>query len=157
MTKIVYLVLINLVTSKARAKHEPFVQQTGLCIHNLVLMHRQLDSSIVVYDLYTSSKVPTDPLHKWARISKFYQSCGLYYQPITIVNDDSSIINKLETSLIDNARVIIYDRHMFIVQATELTLFYPYRALTVEKKQNRYYSIGTSSATVFNSVTMDKL
>ncbi len=43
---------------------------------------------------------------------------GLYYKPITIVNDDSSIVNKLETSLIDNARVIIYDRHMFIVLAT---------------------------------------
>jgi hypothetical protein len=44
--------------------------------------------------------------------------CGLYYNPITIINDDSSIINKLETSLIDDARVVIYDRHMFIVQAT---------------------------------------
>jgi hypothetical protein len=30
VTKIVYLVLINLSTPKARAKHEPFVQQTGL-------------------------------------------------------------------------------------------------------------------------------
>jgi hypothetical protein len=26
-----YIVFINLVTPKARAKHEPFVQQTGLC------------------------------------------------------------------------------------------------------------------------------
>ncbi len=53
------------------------------------------------------------------------KACGLYYKPITIINDEPSIINKLETSLIDNARVVIYDRHMFIVQATELTLFYP--------------------------------
>jgi hypothetical protein len=45
--------------------------------------------------------------------------CGLYYKPITIINDDSSVINKLETSLIDDARVIIYDHHMFIVQATD--------------------------------------
>ncbi len=45
-------------------------------------------------------------------------SCGLYYKPMTIVNDDSSIVNKLEASLTDDARVIIYDRHMFIVQAT---------------------------------------
>jgi hypothetical protein len=30
VTKIIYFVLINLVTPKARAKHEPFVQQTGL-------------------------------------------------------------------------------------------------------------------------------
>jgi hypothetical protein len=43
----------------------------------------------------------------------------LYYKPITIVNDDSRVINKLEASLADDARVIIYDRHMFMVQATE--------------------------------------
>ncbi len=30
MTKIIYLIHINLVTPKARAKHEVFVQQTGL-------------------------------------------------------------------------------------------------------------------------------
>jgi hypothetical protein len=41
---------------------------------------------------------------------------GLYDKPATVVNDDSSIINKLETSLTDNARVIIDNRHMFIVQ-----------------------------------------
>ncbi len=45
---------------------------------------------------------------------------GLYYKPITIVNDDSSVINKLETSLTDYARVAIYDCHLFIVQASEL-------------------------------------
>jgi hypothetical protein len=44
--------------------------------------------------------------------------CGLYYKPITIVNDDSSIVSKLETSLTDDAKVAIYDRHMFIVEAT---------------------------------------
>ncbi len=43
---------------------------------------------------------------------------GLYYKLITIVNDDSRVVNKLETSLTDDARVIIYDRHMLIVQAT---------------------------------------
>jgi hypothetical protein len=35
-----------------------------------------------------------------------------------IINDDSRVITKLETSLTDGARVVIYDRHMFIVQAT---------------------------------------
>ncbi len=35
-----------------------------------------------------------------------------------IVNDYSSIINKLETSLIDEVIVIIYDHHMFIAQVT---------------------------------------
>jgi hypothetical protein len=35
-----------------------------------------------------------------------------------IVNDVSRVVNKLETSLTDDAIVIIYDRRMFIVQAT---------------------------------------
>ncbi len=38
---------------------------------------------------------------------------------MTIINDDSKAINKLEASLADDARVVIYNRHMFIVQATE--------------------------------------
>ena len=36
---------------------------------------------------------------------------------MTIVNDDSRVDNKLEASLTDDARVIIYDCHKFIVQA----------------------------------------
>ncbi len=43
---------------------------------------------------------------------------GLYYKPMMIVNDYSRVINELEASLTDDARVFIYDRHMFIVQAT---------------------------------------
>jgi hypothetical protein len=38
---------------------------------------------------------------------------------MTIVNDDSRVVNKLETLLTDNARVVIYDRHLLIVQSTE--------------------------------------
>ncbi len=37
---------------------------------------------------------------------------------MTIVNDDSSIVIKWGSKLIDTARGIIYDRHMFIVQET---------------------------------------
>jgi hypothetical protein len=37
-----------------------------------------------------------------------------------IINDDSRVITKLETSLTDDARVVIYDCHMFIVQVTGL-------------------------------------
>jgi hypothetical protein len=50
-------------------------------------------------------------------------TCGLYYKPMTIINDDSRVINKIEASLTDDTRVIIYDRHMFIVQATSLSPF----------------------------------
>jgi hypothetical protein len=38
-----------------------------------------------------------------------------------IVNYDSSGDNKFGASLTDEARVVIYDHHMFIVQATGLT------------------------------------
>jgi hypothetical protein len=41
---------------------------------------------------------------------------------MTIVNYVSRVVNKLETSLNDNARIIIYDHHMFTVQATGLGL-----------------------------------
>jgi hypothetical protein len=36
---------------------------------------------------------------------------------MTIVNDNSRAVNKLEALLTDNARVIIYNRQTFIVQA----------------------------------------
>ncbi len=39
---------------------------------------------------------------------------------MTIVNYASSDINKLSASLNDDARVVIYDHDMFIVQATGL-------------------------------------
>jgi hypothetical protein len=41
---------------------------------------------------------------------------GLYYKPITIINDDSRVITKLEILLTDDARVLIYNCHMFILQ-----------------------------------------
>ncbi len=46
----------------------------------------------------------------------------MYYKPMTIVNDDSRVITELETSLTDDARIVIYDHHMFIVQDTGLDL-----------------------------------
>ncbi len=49
-----------------------------------------------------------------------FKSSGLYYKLIMIVNDNSSMIHKLETSLTDDTRVIIYDRYIFIVQYTDV-------------------------------------
>ncbi len=43
---------------------------------------------------------------------------GLYYKHMTIVNDDSRVNIKWSFKLIDATTDIIYDRHMFIVQAT---------------------------------------
>ncbi len=48
--------------------------------------------------------------------------CSLYYKLKMIINDDSRIVNKLEASLTDDARVVIYDRNMFIVQSTGFIL-----------------------------------
>ncbi len=41
---------------------------------------------------------------------------------MTIINDDSRFITKLETSLTDDTRVVIYDRHLLIVQATSVSV-----------------------------------
>ncbi len=49
---------------------------------------------------------------------EFDDTSGLHYKHVTIINDDSSIVSKFEASLTDDARVIIYDHHMFIEQAT---------------------------------------
>jgi hypothetical protein len=43
---------------------------------------------------------------------------GLYYKHTTIANYASRIVIKLEALLTNDARVVIYDRHVFIVQAT---------------------------------------
>ena len=42
----------------------------------------------------------------------------MYYKDITIVNDDSTIVNKFGASLTDAYRVIIYNQHVFIVKAS---------------------------------------
>jgi hypothetical protein len=47
------------------------------------------------------------------------QCRGLYYKLFTTLNDDSRVVSKLEASLTDYAGVVIYDCHMFIVQATD--------------------------------------
>ncbi len=50
---------------------------------------------------------------------------------MAIVNYASSIINKLEALLTDDARVIIYDRHVFIVQAAEQSSKYLFNKLAI--------------------------
>jgi hypothetical protein len=57
-------------------------------------------------------------LDRFKHIEKMFAISGRYYKPMMIVNDSSMVIIKLETSLTNDARVIIYDHHMFIVQAT---------------------------------------
>jgi hypothetical protein len=56
--------------------------------------------------------------------------CGLYYKHITIVNDNSSIVNECQVSLTDGTGVIIYNRNVFIIHATGLSLFFILRILS---------------------------
>ncbi len=44
---------------------------------------------------------------------------GLYYKHLKIVNDNSSIVGKWNFKLIDDARAIIYDCNILIIQATD--------------------------------------
>jgi hypothetical protein len=48
------------------------------------------------------------------------KASGMYYKYITILNFESSIVNKLVPSLTGDAKVVIYDHYMFIVHATGL-------------------------------------
>jgi hypothetical protein len=57
------------------------------------------------------------------KVLQWYCSiCDGYYKHVMIINDDSSLISKWSLKLIDDSRVIIYDRLRFIIQATALTL-----------------------------------
>ncbi len=47
-----------------------------------------------------------------------YDSSGLCNKHVMIVNDDSRVISKGSIKLSDDLRVVIYDRHRFIIQAT---------------------------------------
>ncbi len=53
--------------------------------------------------------------------NKASPACGLYYKHVMIVNEDSRIVNKFGASPTGNTRVVIYNGHVFIVQATGLT------------------------------------
>ena len=50
---------------------------------------------------------------------------SLISKHINIVNDDTSVVNMSEASLTDDTRAVIYDRHLFIVQATGSTIVCP--------------------------------
>jgi len=69
--------------------------------------------------LYRLVLCNTSLLRPFLGYDKNEVSCGLYSKHITVVNYNSSVVNKCVASLSDDARVVIYDRHVFVVQATE--------------------------------------
>ena len=71
------------------------------------------------------------------------ESSGLYYKHVMIVNDNSSVVSKWSFKLIDGPRVVIYDRHRFIIQAAGYTSSYWHKFI---------YSIGLKERSDFWSV-----
>jgi len=51
VTKIIYLVLINLVTPKARAKHEPLVNEPATAFPSMRRLHRWSWSTLIAIDI----------------------------------------------------------------------------------------------------------
>ncbi len=89
------------------------------------LLEKQIFSTIVRFsDYYSNIHYQVHYMEMailyWHTLSIPSAICGLYYKHVQIVNYASSGVNELKTSLNDDARVVIYDRHMFIVQATVL-------------------------------------
>ncbi len=74
---------------------------------------------------------------------------------MTIVNDDSRVVTKLETSVTDKSGVVIYDRHMFIVQATGLDFFFKFVIFCfflsppIRNANKENYSISRTNITKF--------
>jgi hypothetical protein len=58
-----------------------------------------------------------------------------------IVKDDSEVINKLEASLADGARVVTYNRHIFIVQASGLNFLHKVMTF-LQSRRDRYFYWG---------------
>jgi len=75
------------------------------------------------------------PLGVWKKVYEI-DTCGLYFIYITIVNDNSSVISKWHSSLIDAARVIIYNHNMFKMQATGVNVLKLFSAYLNTKQCN---------------------
>jgi hypothetical protein len=53
-------------------------------------------------------------------VKDFFTPVALTYKLMMIVSDNSRIVSKWSFKLIDDARVIIYEHNMFIIQATDV-------------------------------------
>ncbi len=88
-------------------------------------------------------------LATFPKIGQFFSNfCGLYYKHMTIVNDDSSVVNQLEALLTDDARGVIYDHCKFIIQATGHSV-QEYQSLRKLKILDRSSSFSTKSLLIF--------
>jgi hypothetical protein len=58
------------------------------------------------------------PYSQYFIFSVTFQPVAFTYKHMMIMNDNSSVVGEQSFQLIDNTRCIIYDRRMFIIQAT---------------------------------------
>jgi hypothetical protein len=70
---------------------------------------------------------------------------GQYYKHMTIVNYASSIVNRLKALLTDDARVVIYDRHVFILKATEGYHYYFQQKFVIHESAFTQMLLGSMS------------
>ncbi len=98
---------------------------------------KPLDFVMICWEFYycaTTARLWKD------RCLRYDFSSGLYYKSMTIVNDDFP-----ETLLSDDARVVIYDRHMFIVQDTEHSLLRTHVSSNISfeasSKRDKFWSL----------------
>ncbi len=58
---------------------------------------------------------------------------------VKIVNDDSSVISKWSFKLIDDPRVVIYNRHRFTKQAT--SIYFPFQTSYLSQNNHLVYTM----------------
>jgi hypothetical protein len=84
--------------------------------------HNKVSYALQVYKIYKKSFIKNAKLglrsgwddSLWFGLNELTSYSGQHYKHATVLNDDSSIINKWSYKLIDYARIIIYDCNRFI-------------------------------------------
>jgi len=115
-TTLMAVTLTNITSSLLLLLRVTTMQLT--CYSYKMLMYPNLQSVYHHLLLHHCKKVNESRSHTDEKnISNLIYFCGQFIT-YKIINDDSSIVNKFEASLTDDARVIIYDRNIFIIQTT---------------------------------------
>ncbi len=135
------------------------------------------DARVIIYNcnMFILQTIDHTLGHKCFQACLIFQggavTYGLYHKHITIINDESGIISKWcsklwhLSSLIDDAKVIIYDHNMFIIQVmyhctilfpnkhTMRLIFGPFLSLSFERDWilKKYYCRSISSCSIKKS------
>jgi hypothetical protein len=78
---------------------------------------------------------------------------------MTIINYASSIINKLKALHTDDARVVIYNHHVFIVQATGVLIYHTLKFTCKAEKETisniKYFEDSQIFKKYFNTICLE--